>query len=151
MTHFQNLDPANKNLANDQVPHRDKIIGLEDKKQPMPIHTDAKSYEEKHEKVPEGLIQKEEMERQNMDEKRQGSLQDFQGDQIKSDEHTIPEALRKEEFPEVPNKNISQNFNQNQNQKVPHQEKKNILEKAKDTVVEGVKHIGQSIKNVFKS
>ena len=60
MTHWQTLGEENRNMTEDLVPHRDKIVGLDDKRQPHHLHTDAKSYEIRKEKVPEDLLRSEE-------------------------------------------------------------------------------------------
>jgi hypothetical protein len=57
MTNREDLTQKDSNMLSDLAPHRDRIVGLPEKKQPHHTHSnDSKSYLERHEQIPQEIL-----------------------------------------------------------------------------------------------
>ena len=132
MTNPENYAQDKTNMLNELVPHRDRIVGLDEKKQPHHSHTDEHSYIERHEQVPQELIS------EKSDEKTEETTSSSKLEVSKKDNENIPKVESKEQDKNAPEKD------------------KNVLEKAKEAVVESmtsvgekISSVGEKIKNIF--
>ena len=133
MTNWDSSNVEDHNMLNKLQPHRDKIVGLDEKRQPKHIHTDEKSYEDRNEQIPVELMQ----------DKNQTTIENLKNVPSKEKPINETQTTGKEQEKNIPSK-------ENPETQLTGEEKaKNVLEKAKDVVVEGFSSMGEKIKNIF--